>query len=76
MEASLSRFGPIVLTAIAAVLVLLLIAVNFWGPMAVATMGDAKATLLTLVFLPALYVACSRIGEPVRAQVFQTAVPD
>jgi hypothetical protein len=34
----------------------------FWGPMAYAIMGGlAVATVLTLVFLPALYVAWFRI---------------
>jgi multidrug efflux pump subunit AcrB len=66
IAASLSRFRPIVLTAISTVLGLLPIAVTiFWGPMAVAIMGGLiVATLLTLIFLPALYVACLRIGEP------------
>ncbi len=37
----------------------------FWGPMAYAIMGGlAVATLLTLVFLPALYVAWFRIKRP------------
>jgi multidrug efflux pump len=31
----------------------------FWGPMAFAIMGGLMAgTVLTLIFLPALYVAC------------------
>ena len=35
----------------------------FWGPMAYAVMGGLMvATLLTLVFLPALYVAWFRIN--------------
>ena len=34
----------------------------FWGPMAYAVMGGlVVATLLTLVFLPALYVAWFRV---------------
>jgi hypothetical protein len=37
----------------------------FWGPMAYAIMGGlAVATLLTLVFLPALYVTWFRIRKP------------
>ncbi len=37
----------------------------FWGPMAYAIMGGlAVATLLTLIFLPALYVTWFRIEEP------------
>ena len=39
----------------------------FWGPMAYAIIGGlAVATLLTLLFLPALYVAWFRINEPAR----------
>ncbi|MBV8615649.1 MAG: efflux RND transporter permease subunit, partial [Acetobacteraceae bacterium] len=71
VEASLSRFRPIVLTAISTVLGLIPIAITiFWGPMAIAIMGGLLvATLLTLVFLPALYVAWFRIKEPhVRAE--------
>ena len=37
----------------------------FWGPMAYAIIGGLLvATLLTLLFLPALYVAWFRIKEP------------
>ena len=66
VEASMSRFRPIVLTAISTVLGLIPIAITiFWGPMAIAIMGGLLvATLLTLVFLPALYVAWFRIKEP------------
>jgi len=40
----------------------------FWGPMAFAIMGGlAIATILTLVFLPALYVAWFRVAPPDRA---------
>jgi len=42
----------------------------FWGPMAYSIMGGlAVATMLTLVFLPALYVAWFRIKEPAPQQV-------
>ncbi len=53
-----SRLRPMVLTAISTVLGLVPIAPTvFWGPMAFAIMGGLMvATLLTLVFLPALYV--------------------
>jgi multidrug efflux pump len=45
----------------------------FWGPMAYAVMGGlVVATLLTLAFLPALYVAWFRV-EPVEARA--PAVP-
>jgi Cu/Ag efflux pump CusA len=43
----------------------------FWGPMAVAIMGGLLvATVLTLIFLPALYVAWFRI-EPHEGGVSQ-----
>ena len=53
------RLRPILLTAAAAILGMIPIAPTvFWGPMAYAVMGGlVVATLLTLVFLPALYVA-------------------
>ena len=37
----------------------------FWGPMAVAMMGGLLvATVLTLLFLPALYAAWFRVRRP------------
>src|SRR5438067_7016231 len=66
VEATLHRFRPILLTAAAAILGMIPIAPTvFWGPMAYAVMGGlVVAMLLTLVFLPALYVAWFRI-QPV-----------
>ncbi len=47
----------------------------FWGPMAYAIMGGlAVATLLTLIFLPALYVAWFRIKRPYTAPSRDMAV--
>jgi multidrug efflux pump subunit AcrB len=68
VEATAHRFRPILLTAAAAILGMIPIAPTiFWGPMAYAIMGGlAVATLLTLVFLPALYVAWFRIKQPGR----------
>ena len=59
IEATLARFRPIMLTAISTVLGMIPIASTiFWGPMAFAIMGGLLvATVLTLIFLPALYVA-------------------
>ncbi|NCC30247.1 MAG: efflux RND transporter permease subunit, partial [Gammaproteobacteria bacterium] len=56
--ASLSRFRPIMLTALSTILGMIPIAPTvFWGSMAFAIMGGlAVASLLTLVFLPTLYV--------------------
>jgi multidrug efflux pump subunit AcrB len=64
--ATTHRFRPILLTAAAAILGMVPIAPTvFWGPMAYAIIGGlAVATLLTLVFLPALYVAWFRIERP------------
>jgi multidrug efflux pump len=58
IEASSSRFRPILLTASSTVLGLIPIAFTvFWGAMAFAIMGGLLvASLLTLVFLPTLYV--------------------
>jgi len=58
MDASSSRFRPIMLTAVSTVLGMIPIAPTvFWGPMAFAIMGGLLvATVLTLIFLPTLYV--------------------
>ena len=58
LDASSSRLRPILLTAMSTVLGLIPIAPTvFWGPMAFAIMGGLLvATLLTLVFLPVIYV--------------------
>ena len=59
VDASSLRFRPIMLTAVSTVLGMIPIAPTvFWGPMAFAIMGGLLvATLLTLVFLPTIYVA-------------------
>jgi len=66
IEATTHRFRPILLTAAAAILGMIPIAPTiFWGPMAYAIMGGlAVATLLTLVFLPALYVTWFGVKRP------------
>ena len=63
IEATVRRFRPIVLTALAAVLAMLpLSRSEFFGPMAVAIMGGlVVATALTVLFLPALYAAWFRV---------------
>ncbi|WP_454255683.1 efflux RND transporter permease subunit [Pseudomonas sp. Marseille-Q8238] len=65
IEATQHRRRPILLTAAAASLGMIPIAREvFWGPMAYAMIGGIfSATLLTLLFLPALYVAWYRIRE-------------
>lgn len=66
VTAAIHRTRPILLTASAATLGMIPIAPTvFWGPMAYAIIGGlAVATLLTLVFLPALYVTWFRIKSP------------
>ncbi|HBF33800.1 TPA: ACR family transporter [Candidatus Sumerlaeota bacterium] len=63
VEATTLRFRPIMLTAVAAILGMVPIAPTvFWGPMANAIMGGlAVATVLTLIFLPSLYVTWFKI---------------
>jgi multidrug efflux pump len=66
VTAAIHRTRPILLTASAASLGMIPIAPTvFWGPMAFAIIGGlAVATVLTLIFLPALYVAWFRVAEP------------
>ena len=66
IDASSTRFRPIMLTAVSTVLGMIPIAPTvFWGPMAFAIMGGLLvATTLTLVFLPTLYVAWFERSEP------------
>jgi multidrug efflux pump len=61
--ATVRRFRPITLTAAAAVLALIpLLHSNFFGPMATALMGGITvATVLTLLYLPALYALWFRV---------------
>ena len=70
IEATEHRMRPIMLTAAAASLALIPIAREiFWGPMAYAMMGGIiVGTVLTLLFLPALYVGWFRIKEPEAAK--------
>jgi multidrug efflux pump len=65
IEATVRRFRPIILTALAAVLAMIPLSRSiFFGPMAVAIMGGLiVATLLTLFFLPALYAAWFKVKK-------------
>jgi multidrug efflux pump subunit AcrB len=71
VEATKHRTRPIMLTAAAASLALIPISREvFWGPMAYAMMGGIiVGTVLTLLFLPALYVAWFRIKAPSRSKM-------
>ncbi len=70
ISSTVRRFRPIVLTASAAILAMIpLTRQVFWGPMAVSIMGGLiVATLLTCLFLPALYAAWYRVKEEALAQ--------
>ena len=65
LTSATGRLRPMMLTAISTVLGLIPIAPTvFWGPMAFAIMGGLLvATLLTLVFLPTVYVAVFGSGK-------------
>ena len=64
--ATIRRTRPVVLTALAAILAMIPLTRNvFWGPMAFAIMGGLLvATVLTLLFTPALYALVFRIQRP------------
>jgi multidrug efflux pump len=66
IDATVRRFRPIVLTALAAVMAMFPLSQSvFFGPMAVSIMGGLiVATVLTILFLPALYAAWFRVPVP------------
>ena len=81
VEAAVRRLRPIVLTAAATILAMVpLTQAVFWRPMAVAMMGGvAIATLLTLVFEPAIYAAwfgVARSTGPVKVRSRKRTAPE
>ncbi|MBS0223997.1 MAG: efflux RND transporter permease subunit [Proteobacteria bacterium] len=66
IDATVRRARPILLTAGTAIFAMIPLSRSvFWGPMAVALMGGLLvATVLTLLFLPALYAAWFRVKQP------------
>lgn len=70
IEATVRRTRPVVLTALAAILAMVPLSQNvFWGPMAFAIMGGLTvATVLTILFVPALYAAFYRVRRPAPGQ--------
>ena len=66
IESTVRRSRPLVLTAMAAILAMIPLSRSvFWGPMAITMMGGLLvATILTLLFLPALYAAWFRVRRP------------
>src|SRR5262245_8278560 len=78
VAATMHRFRPILLTASAAALGMVpIVTTVFWGPFAIAVIGGlAVATLMTLTFLPALYVLWFRVKEPSpRPESWRETVP-
>jgi multidrug efflux pump len=69
VESAVRRMRPIVLTALAAILAMVPLTHSvFWGPMAWSIMGGLfVATLLTLLFLPALYASWYGAKRPLAA---------
>ena len=76
-EATVRRFRPIALTAAAAVLAMIPLTRSvLWGPMAYAIMGGlVVATVLTILFVPALYAAWFRVRRPAAAESPRPANP-
>jgi multidrug efflux pump subunit AcrB len=77
VEATMHLFRSILLTVAAAILGMIPIApAIFWGPVAYTIMGGlAVATLLILVFLPALYVIWFRIERPQERHASEAICP-
>ncbi len=65
IDSTVRRFRPIMLTGLAAILAMIpLTRSSYFAPMAVSIMGGLMvATVLTLLFLPALYAAWFRVRE-------------
>ncbi len=71
VEATVQRARPVILTALAAVLAFIPLTFSvFWGSLAFTLFGGTiGGTVLTLIFLPALYAAWFRIKPPIKAAV-------
>ncbi|MGC9456490.1 MAG: efflux RND transporter permease subunit [Halothiobacillaceae bacterium] len=66
IEATLRRARPVVVTALTAVLAFIPLTFNtFWGPLAYVLIGGiTMGTVLTLLFLPAIYALWFRVKPP------------
>jgi multidrug efflux pump subunit AcrB len=71
VEATVQRARPVLLTALAAVLAFIPLTTSvFWGSMACTLIGGTAAgTVLTLLFLPALYAIWFRVKNPAKAEL-------
>ncbi|MGF7239944.1 multidrug efflux pump subunit AcrB [Pseudomonas oryzihabitans] len=77
VEATVQRARPVILTALAAVLAFIPLTHSvFWGTLAYTLIGGTLAgTVLTLVFLPAMYAIWFRIRPPVRGDSLSSDLP-
>src|SRR5881397_877296 len=66
VESTVRRARPVVLTAVAAMLAFIpLTHSSFWGALAYVLIGGVGAgTVLTLLFLPALYAIWFKVKQP------------
>lgn len=72
IEAAVRRARPVVLTALAAVLAFVPLTFDsFWGPLAYVLIGGVSVgTVITLLFVPALYALWFRLGYEGRQPAF------
>lgn len=77
IEATVQRSRPVILTALAAVLAFIPLTFSvFWGSMAFTLIGGtAMGTVLTLLFLPALYALWFKIKPEVQSEG-EPAIPE
>jgi multidrug efflux pump subunit AcrB len=77
LEAAVHRTRPVMLTAAATVLAMIPLARSvFWGPMAIAIMGGLTvATVLTILFVPALYAAWFKVQRAPAGKAAADIVP-
>jgi multidrug efflux pump subunit AcrB len=71
VEATVQRARPVLLTALAAVLAFIPLTTSvFWGSMACTLIGGTAAgTVLTLLFLPALYAMWFKVRKPAAHEI-------
>ena len=64
IEAAVQRARPVVLTALAAILAFIPLTMDlFWGPLAYVLIGGVMVgTLITLLFVPAMYALWFRVS--------------
>ena len=76
VEATVQRARPVVLTALAAILAFIPLTHSvFWGTLAYTLIGGTFAgTILTLVFLPAMYALWFKITPPAESSDQKSSV--